>query len=56
MGSFPFLLLKVFTFSQFIRFARVSSHVIEFNARNKILTWLASPRELSVVVVVVLLL
>ena len=33
----PFYLLRVYI-SQLIRFARVSSHVADFNARNKSLT------------------
>ena len=35
--TFPFYLLRVYI-SQLIRFARVSSHVVDFNARNKSLT------------------
>ena len=35
---FPVLPLTGFYISQLIRFARVSSHVVDFNARNKSLT------------------
>ena len=38
MVTFPVLPLMGSTFLQLIRFARVSSHVADFNARNKSLT------------------
>ena len=37
-GKFPVLSLIGVYISQFIRFARVSSHVSDFNARNKLFT------------------
>ena len=37
-GDFPRLHPMVFIFSQLIRFARVFSHVDDFNTRNKVLT------------------
>ena len=48
--STSYLIAYLFTFyiSQLIRFARVCSHVVDFNARNKSLTCQTSPTGLSV--------
>ena len=47
-GDVPVLPLIRFTFHNLFGFARVSSHVADFNARNKSLTAKTSPTGLSV--------
>ena len=49
MVTFPVLPRTGFTFLKLIRFARVSSHVADFNARNKSLTAKFSNRAIGII-------